>query len=70
MTLRNISKASKCRSWKNVFAKDERKLVVTYFPTRGPWFVKFMRREKLRMGVIRKHDLGIPALIMAALQKT
>ena len=69
MTLSNIYKAGKCGSRKNIFSKDERKFVTTYFPTRRPWFVKFMRRSKLRMGVIRNPDFGIPALIMDALQK-
>ena len=69
MTLSNIYKAGKCGSQRTIFAKDERKLVTTYLPTRGPWFVKFMRKSKLRMGVIRNPDFGIPVLIMAALQK-
>ena len=69
MTLSNIYKDYKCGSRRTIFAKDERKLVATYLPTRGTWFVKFMRRSKLRMGVIRNQDYEIPALIMAAHKK-
>ena len=28
-------------------------------PTRVPWFGKFVRGSKLRMGVIKKQDFGI-----------
>ena len=70
MKLSNIYKDCNCGSQRTILAKDERKLLATYLPTRGPWFVKFMRRVKLRMGEIRNQDYGIPALIMASLQKT
>ena len=35
---------------------------------RGPWFVKFIRGEKLRMGIIRKQYFGISAVAMAVIQ--
>ena len=69
ITLSNIYKDGKCGSQRTIFPKDERKLLATYLPTRGPWFVKFMRISKLRMGVIRKQGLGILVLIIAAHKK-
>ena len=37
---------------------------------RGPKFVKFIRGEKLRMGIIRKQYFGKSAVTMAAIQIT
>ena len=37
------------------------------FPTRGPWFVEFMREKRLKMGIIRKQYFDILALTVAAL---
>ena len=58
--------------WKSEdnFSRDERKLVATDFHTRGLWFVKFIRGERLSMGIIRNQDFGILALTMVALQIT
>ena len=66
----NIYKARDGRSHRTIFAKDDRKMAATNCPTRSPWFVKFKRRVKLKMGIIRKQNFRIPALTMAALQKT
>ena len=51
---RNIYEDGECGSRRTIFARDERKLVANGCPTRGPWFVKFTRGEKLRMGIIRR----------------
>ena len=51
-------------------SKVERKLVDNYCPTRCPWFVKFIKVEKTRMGIIRMKDSGILVFTMSKLQRT
>ena len=57
-------------SQRTIFEKDIIILVATDCPTRRPWFVKFIRGEKLRTGIIRKQYFGISELTMDALQRT
>ena len=70
MAWSNPYETGECGSRRTIFDKYEGKLVATYFPTREPWLVKFMRGYKLRMGIIRKQDFGISVLTMNALQRT
>ena len=42
-----------------IYARDGENFTETVRPTRGPWFSKFMRNSKLRMGVIKKQDFGV-----------
>ena len=43
--------------------------MVTACPTRGTWFVKFVRGEKLSKGVISKKEFGISTFTLAAIQR-
>ena len=51
---RNFYEAVEKVRHSTIFAKDESKLLATNFPNRGPWFVKCIRGEMLRIGIIRK----------------
>ena len=53
-----------------IFSKDESKLVDNSFPDRILWFVKFVRGEKFRVGIIRKQYFGVSTLIFMALKIT
>ena len=61
----NIYEAGECEIWRTIFTKYEIKLAATDFPTRRPWFGKFIKEEKLGMGIIRKQYFGISVLKMA-----
>ena len=39
-----------------IYSRDGGNFTETVCHTRGPWFVKFMRGLKLRIGVIKKQD--------------
>ena len=42
-----------------IYARDGEKLTETACLTRVPWFGKFMKDSKLRMGVIKKQGFGV-----------
>ena len=42
-----------------IFSRDRKKFTETLCPTRVPWFGKFMRGSKLRMGVTKRQDFGV-----------
>ena len=43
----------------NIYVRDRKKFTETACPMRGPWFGKFMRGSKLRIGVIKKYGFGV-----------
>ena len=42
-----------------IYARDGGKIMEIECPTRGPWFGKFIRGSKLRMGIIKDKDFGV-----------
>ena len=42
-----------------LFSRDGKNFTETECPTRGPWFGKFVRESKLRMGLIKRQDFGV-----------
>ena len=48
-------------------SRDGKLLTATDCPTRGPWFGKFMRGSKMRLGVIKNLDFGITCKVVKAL---
>ena len=42
-----------------IFSRDRKKFTETLCPTRVPWFGKFMRGSKLRIGVTKRQDFGV-----------
>ena len=42
-----------------IYYRYVRVFTATAFPKRGPWFGKFMRGSKMRMGYIKNQDFGI-----------
>ena len=50
-----------------IYSRYERILTATEFPTRCPWFGKFMRGSKLRMGVMKKQDFEIPRKVVTSM---
>ena len=45
---------------------DVKRFTETACPMREPWFGKFMRVLKLRMGVVRKQDFGVTSEVIKA----
>ena len=43
----------------SVMASDNRKLYITDCPTRSNWFERFMKGARLRMGMIRRKNMGL-----------
>ena len=53
----------------SMMVQDDRKLFSTLCPSNGKWFSRFMRGAKLRMGVIRRQNEALTAMmILAVLQ--
>ena len=50
-----------------IYSRDGEIFTETVFPTRVPWFGKFMWGSKLWMGVIKKQDFGVTSEMVRAL---
>ena len=50
-----------------IYARDRGKVMEIECPTRGPWFGKFIRGSKLRMGIIKKKDFGVTSEMILSL---
>ena len=50
-----------------ISSRDGEIFMETACPTRGPWFGRFMRVSKLRVGMIKKQDFGVTSEIIKAL---
>ena len=55
----NLNGAGAMGMGDTIYARERKRFTKTVCPTRGPRFGKFMRGSKLRMGVIKKHYLGV-----------
>ena len=69
MTRSNLYEKGECVRRRNILVKDKRKLVATDCLTRGPWFGKFMRGNKLSMGIVRNQDFSFNMSVRALLGK-